>query len=73
MKTAAAPGRIVRFGHRAPRPPRATPEKRICTATRAALERDGKGFRFAMATWDAKDKTWRLGAMDKARLPFNAP
>ena len=39
---------------------------------RAALEWDGKGFRFAMATWDAKDKTWWLEAWDKAGLPFNA-
>jgi hypothetical protein len=73
MKTAAAPGRIVRFGHRAPRSPRATPEKRICIAPRAALERDGKGLRFAMSTWDAKDNIWWMEARDKAGLPFNAP
>jgi hypothetical protein len=31
---------------------------------RAALEWDGRGFRFVMATWDAKDRQWRIDPWD---------
>lgn len=41
---------------------------------RTALEWDGKGFRFVMATWNAKDKTWWMEAWDKkGGFPFDGP